>query len=129
MKKIMKTVQLSYLHLSNILLNRVEFLSRVIESSFSTRLEFSNSTSQFNSTLFQKNFNSIQHFSSQVLDSNSNTRLDAISLLSIRSQEATQFMNCSQEAIQSTDRSQEAIQSTDHSQEAIQHSVRLQEVI
>ncbi len=119
MKKIMKTVQLSYLHLSNILLNRVEFLSRVIESSFSTRLEFSNSTSQFNSTLFQKNFNSIQHFSSQVLDSNSNTRLDAISLLSIRSQEATQFMNCSQEAIQSTD----------HSQEAIQHSVRLQEVI
>ena len=125
----MKTVQLSYLHLSNILLNRVEFLSRVIESSFSTRLEFSNSTSQFNSTLFQKNFNSIQHFSSQVLDSNSNTRLDAISLLSIRSQEATQFMNCSQEAIQSTDRSQEAIQSTDHSQEAIQHSVRLQEVI
>ncbi len=53
MKKIMKTVQSSYLHLSNILSNQVEFLSRVIESSFSTRSECLSSTSQLNSTLFK----------------------------------------------------------------------------
>ncbi len=80
MKRIIKTVQSSYLHLSNILSSRVEFLSRIIESSFSTRLECLNSTSQFNSTLFQKKFNSTRHFSSRVLDSNLSTRLDAISL-------------------------------------------------
>ncbi len=82
MKKIMKTVQPSYLHLSNILSNRVEFSNQVIESSFSTRFKCLSSTSQFNSTLFQKNFNSTQHFLSQVLDSNSSTRLNAISLCS-----------------------------------------------
>jgi len=54
MKKIMKTVQSSYLHLYNILSSWVEFSSRVIESSFSTRLECLSSTSQLNSTLFQK---------------------------------------------------------------------------
>jgi len=43
---------------NNILLNRIEFLNQVIESSFSIRLECLNSTSQLNSTLFQKNFNS-----------------------------------------------------------------------
>ncbi len=82
MKKIMKTVQSSYLHLSNILSNQVEFSNRVIESSFSTRFKCLSSTSQFNSTLFQKNVNSTQHFSSRVLDSNSSTRLNAISLCS-----------------------------------------------
>ncbi len=76
----MKTVRPSYLHLSNILSNWVEFSNRVIESSFSIRLEFSNSTSQFDSTLFQKNFNSTRHFSGQVLDLNSSTRLDTINL-------------------------------------------------
>ncbi len=80
MKRIMKTVWSSYLHLSNILLNWIEFLNRVIESSFSTRLKFLSSTSQFDSTLFQKNFNSTWHFSSRVLDSNSSTQLDVISL-------------------------------------------------
>ncbi len=60
--------------------SRVEFSSRVVESSFSTWSECSGSTSQFDSTLFQKNFNSTRHFSSWVLDSNSSTRLDAISL-------------------------------------------------
>ncbi len=60
MKRIMKTVQSSYLHLSNILSNQVEFLSWIIKSSFSTWFKFSNSTSQLNSTLFQKNFNSTQ---------------------------------------------------------------------
>ena len=76
----MKTVWLSYLHLSNILLNWIEFLSRVVESSFSIQFELLNSTSQFNSTLFQKNFNSTQHFLSWILDLNSNTWLNAISL-------------------------------------------------
>jgi len=60
--------------------SRIEFSSQVVESSFSTQLECSNSTSQFDSTLFQKNFNSTRHFSSQILDLNSSTRLDAISL-------------------------------------------------
>jgi len=60
--------------------SRVEFSSRIVESSFSIRLECLNSTSQLNSTLFQKDFNSIRHFSSRVLNSNSSTRLDAISL-------------------------------------------------
>ncbi len=63
-----KTVWSSYLHLSNILLNWVELLNQVVESSFSIQLEFLSSTSQFNSTLFQKNFNLTRHFSSQVLD-------------------------------------------------------------
>jgi len=76
----MKTVWSSYLHLSNILSSRVELSNRIVESSFSTRLEFSSSTSQFDSTLFQKKFNSTRHFSSRVLNSNLNTRLDAISL-------------------------------------------------
>ena len=80
MKRIMKAVRPSYLHLSNILSGRIRFSGRVIESSFSTRLECSGSTSQPDSTLFQKNSNSTRHFSSRVLDSNSNTRLDAISL-------------------------------------------------
>ena len=84
MKKIIKTVQSSYLHLFNILLNQIKFLSWVIESSFLTQLECLNSTSQFNSTLFQKKFNSIQHFSSWVLDLNLSTWLDAISLLLIQ---------------------------------------------
>ncbi len=53
MKKIMKTVQSSYLHLFNILLSRVEFLSRIIESSFSTRLDTFSKKFQFNSTLFK----------------------------------------------------------------------------
>ncbi len=77
----MKTVRLSYLHLSNILSSRVEFSNRVVKSSFSIWFDLSNSTSQLNSTLFQKNFNSTQHFSSRVLDLNSSTRLDAISLI------------------------------------------------
>ncbi len=51
------------------MLNRVEFSSWVVELSFSIRLECSDSTSQFNSTLFQKNFNSTQHFLSRVLNS------------------------------------------------------------
>ncbi len=76
----MKTVQSSYLHLFNILSNRVELLSRIVKSSFSIQFEFLSSTSQFDSTLFQKNFNSTQHFSSWVLDSNSSTRLNMISL-------------------------------------------------
>ncbi len=80
MKKIMKTVQSSYLHLSNILLNQVEFSNRIIESSFLIWLECLNSTSQFNSTLFSKKFNSTRHFSSWILDSNSSTQLDVISL-------------------------------------------------
>ncbi len=58
MKRIMKTVWSSYLHLFNILSSQVEFSSRVIESSFSTRLECLISTSQFDSTLFQIFFNS-----------------------------------------------------------------------
>ncbi len=49
----MKTVQSSYLHLFNILLSRVEFLSRIIESSFSTRLDTFSKKFQFNSTLFK----------------------------------------------------------------------------
>jgi len=61
--------------------NRVKFSNRIVESSFSTRLECSSSTSQFDSTLFQKNFNSTRHFSNRILDSNSDTRLDAISLI------------------------------------------------
>ena len=61
--------------------SRVEFSSRIVGSSFSTRLECSSSTSQFDSTLFQKNFNSTRHFSNRVFDSNSSTRLDAISLI------------------------------------------------
>ncbi len=81
MKGIMKAVQPSYLHLSNILSSRVKFSNRIIESSFSTQLECLNSTSQFDLTLFQKNFNLTRHFSSRVLDPNSNTRLDAINLL------------------------------------------------
>jgi len=55
-------------------------LSWVVESSFSTWFEFLSSTSQLNLTLFQKNFNSTQHFSSQVLNLNSSTWLDAINL-------------------------------------------------
>ncbi len=62
---------------------RVKLSSRVVESSFSTRLKFLNSTSQFDSTLFQKNFNSTRHFSSRVLNLNSSTQLDAISLVLI----------------------------------------------
>ncbi len=81
MKKTMKTVQSSYLHLSNILSSQVEFSSRIIKSSFSTQLKCLNSTSQLDSTLFQKNFNLTQHFLSRVLDSNSSTQLDAISLV------------------------------------------------
>ena len=81
MKKIMKTVQSSYLHLFNILLSWVEFLSRIIESSFSIQFKCLSLTSQFNSTLFQKNLNSTWYFSSRVLNSNLNTRLDVISLL------------------------------------------------
>ncbi len=80
MKKIMKTVQSSYLHLSNILSSQVEFLSQVIKSSFSIQLECLSSTSQLDSTLFQKNFNSTWYFSSRVLDLNLSTWLDAISL-------------------------------------------------
>ncbi len=76
----MKTVQSSYLHLSNILSSQIELSSRVVESSFSIWFEFSDSTSQFNLILFQKNFNSTQHFLSQVLDLNLSTQLDAISL-------------------------------------------------
>ncbi len=38
MKKIMKTVQSSYLHLSNILSSRVKFSSQVIESSYRVKL-------------------------------------------------------------------------------------------
>ncbi len=53
MKKIMKTVQSSYLHLSNILLNQVEFLSRVIESSFSIQLNTFLKKIQFDLTLFK----------------------------------------------------------------------------
>ncbi len=84
MKRIMKTVWLSYLHLSNILSNQVEFLSWIIESSFLTQLECLSSTSQLNSTLFQKNFNSNWYFLSRVLNSNSDTQLDAISLIMIK---------------------------------------------
>ncbi len=80
MKKIMKTVWLSYLHLSNILLSWIKFLSWIVESSFSTQLKCLSSTSQLNSTLFQKNFNLTHHFSSQVLNLNLSTRLNAISL-------------------------------------------------
>ncbi len=76
----MKAVRPSYLHLSNILSDWIEFSGRVIKSSFSTRLKCLNSTSQLDSTLFQKNFNSTQYFSSRILDSNSSTQLDAISL-------------------------------------------------
>jgi len=60
--------------------SRIEFSNRVVKSSFSIWLEFLNSTSQFNSTLFQKNFNSIRHFSDWVLNLNLSTQLDAISL-------------------------------------------------
>ncbi len=77
----MKTVQSSYLHLSNILLSWIELSSWIVELSFSTRLKFLSSTSQFNLTLFQKKFNLTQHFSSRVLNLNSSTQLDAISLL------------------------------------------------
>jgi len=80
----MKIVWLSYLHLSNILLRQVEFLSRVVELSFSTRLEFLSSTSQFDSTLFQKNFNSTQHFSNQVLNLNLNTQLNIINSIQLQ---------------------------------------------
>ncbi len=58
--------------------------SRVVKFSFSTRLEFLSSTSQLDSTLFQKNFNLTQHFSSRVLDLNLSTRLDAISLATMK---------------------------------------------
>ncbi len=57
MKGIMKAVRPSYLHLSNILSGRIGFSNRIIESSFSTRPECSGSTSQSDSTLFQKNSN------------------------------------------------------------------------
>ncbi len=81
----MKTVQSSYLHLSIYFLSsRVELSSRVVEFSFLTRLEFLSSTSQLDSTLFQKNFNLTQHFSSRVLDLNLSTRLDAISLATMK---------------------------------------------
>ncbi len=62
------------------MLSWIKFLSRVIELSFSTQLKCLNSTSQLNLTLFQKNFNSTQHFSSWVLDLNSSTQLDVINL-------------------------------------------------
>ncbi len=81
MKKIMKIVQSSYLHLFNILSSWIEFLSWIVKSSFSTQLDLLSSTSQLNLTLFQKNFNLTWHFMSWVLDLNLNTRLDAISLL------------------------------------------------
>ncbi len=61
----------------------VELSSWIVESNFSIQFEFLSSTSQFNSTLFQKNFNLTWYFLSRVLDLNSNTRLDAISLLLI----------------------------------------------
>ncbi len=51
----MKTVRSSYLHLSNILSGRIEFSSRVIESSFSTRLDTFSKKFQFDSTLFESN--------------------------------------------------------------------------
>ncbi len=79
----MKTVWSSYLHLSNILLNQIKLLSWIIKSSFSTWFKFLSSTSQLNSTLFQKNFNSTQHFLSWVLNLNSSTWLNVINLLSV----------------------------------------------
>ena len=39
------------------MLNQVEFSNRIVESSFSTWFKLLSSTSQFNSTLFQKKFN------------------------------------------------------------------------
>ncbi len=70
MKRIMKTVQSSYLHLFNILLSWVEFSSWVIESSFLTWSECLSSTSQFDLTLFQKKiqFNLILFKSSTQLE-------------------------------------------------------------
>ena len=59
----MKTVWLSYLHLSNILLNWVELSTQVLEFNFSTQLNTFSKKFQLNSTLFE-----------------SSTRLDAISL-------------------------------------------------
>ena len=53
MKRIMKTVQSSYLHLFNILSSRVEFSNRVIKSSFSTRLNTFSKKFQLDSTLFK----------------------------------------------------------------------------
>ncbi len=57
----------------------VEFSNWIVESSFSTRLELSSSTSQLNSTLFQKNFNS--------------TRLDAISLSRLQNELQNRLQN------------------------------------
>ncbi len=79
-RRLMKTVQPSYLHLSNILSSWVEFSSQIVESSFSTRFEFSSSTFQLDVTWIQKSFNLTWHFSSWILDSNSSIQLDAISL-------------------------------------------------
>ncbi len=90
---IIKTVWSSYLHLSNILSNWVKLLSRVVESSFSTRLEFLSSTSQLDSTLFQKNFNSTWYFLSRVLDLNSSTWLDVINLCLINFWSEISFYN------------------------------------
>ncbi len=77
----MKTIWLSYLHLFNILLSQVEFLNRIVEFSFSTWRKFLSSTFQLDATWIQKSFNLTQHFSSQVLDLNLSTRLNAISLM------------------------------------------------
>jgi len=57
----------------------VEFSNWIVESSFSTRLELSSSTSQLNSTLFQKNFNL--------------TRLDAISLSRLQNELQNELQN------------------------------------
>ena len=61
----------------------VELLNQASQLNLSSWIQLLNSTQHF----FQKNFNSIQHFSSQVLDLNSSTRLDTISLclLSLKS--------------------------------------------
>ncbi len=58
MKETIKTVRPSFLYLSNILSGRVGFSGRIVESSFSTRSEFSGSTSQPDPSLFPKNSNS-----------------------------------------------------------------------
>ncbi len=112
MKKIMKTVWSSYLHLSNILLSRIEFSSRVVESSFSTRLDLSSSTSQLDLTLFQKNFNLTQHFSSQVLNLYSSTQLNAISLITcyICNWKNHYFIDCKDEKIKNKSKKSDANQ-------------------
>ncbi len=62
------------------MLNQIEFLSQVVELSFSTWFKLLSSTSQLNSTFFQKKFNSIWYFLSWILNLNLNTRLNMISL-------------------------------------------------